>query len=259
MKVPVFLFFVASLTMAGLPARSRDDKVNSPAHPAVLVELFTSEGCSDCPPADAFLQKLDQQPISTEQLIVLSEHVEYWNHDGWTDPYSSHTLTERQDAYGQHFHLASVYTPQMIVDGTEQFVGNNGKQAEKVLLTAATAMKVPVQIKGAALDGSVIHAHIDAAPLPDHAKKSDVMFAVALNHAESQVSNGENAGRHLVHVAVVRSISKVGTIDSQGAFSQDIAIKLDKAVEASDLRVVAFIQEPGPSRVLGATLQKLAK
>src|SRR6201987_6439068 len=107
MKTLVFILILASIASVGLFARS-SDKPNASARPPVLVELFTSEGCSDCPPADAFLQKLDQQPVSTKELIVLSEHVDYWDHDGWTDPYSSHALTERQDESGQHFHLASV-------------------------------------------------------------------------------------------------------------------------------------------------------
>jgi len=258
MKAFVFVLIIASILSVGLFAWSGDQPASLTRTP-VLVELFTSEGCSDCPPADAFLGKLDQQPVAAKELIVLSEHVDYWNHDGWTDPHSSHALTERQDEYVHQFHLESVYTPQMIVDGSTQFVGNNTKQAETVLTADSSRMPVSIQITGVAVDGRTVRAHIDVATLPGHSRKSDVLFVVALNHAESQVAKGENAGRHLVHVAVVRGLSRVGTIDSKTAFSREVSIKLDKLVEKSELRVIAFVQEPGPGRVLGAAMQRLAE
>src|SRR5215467_15396569 len=168
----------------------------------VLVELFTSEGCSSCPPADALLQKLERfQPISGAELVVLSEHVDYWNDIGWKDPYSSHEYSERQSAYAAQFGNGSIYTPQMVVDGRFEFVGSDEHRASQAIEEAAKAPKAPVHISLGSSDDKTTVVHIQVGPLPSAARNQSagVFLGLADNSDESQVSRGENAGRMLQH------------------------------------------------------------
>jgi hypothetical protein len=229
-------------------------------HP-VFVELFTSEGCSSCPPADVLLKKWDTfQPVPGAQLIVLSEHVNYWDHDGWKDPNSSAALTERQSSYVSVLHLKGPYTPQMIVDGSQEVHLEDALQMEGVLQKAAAAPRVSVRIGEVTADAgdpTVLHARIDTdANFDKH--NADVYLAVALDHVESQVLKGENGGKHLVHVAVVQELTKVGKLPKGKSFGQDVQIKLKPGTDAKNIRLVAFVQEPGPGRLLGAALRKPA-
>jgi hypothetical protein len=236
------------------------ETASADAHP-VLVELFTSEGCSSCPPADALLQRMDaSQPIAGTQLIVLSEHVDYWDHDGWKDPNSSPALTERQIAYVRARGLDAPYTPQFIVDGTSEVRANNQQQIGKVLQEAAAAPKVPVRITTVSVDAgkaAILRTRIEAEGDPDQ-PNADVYLAVALDHAESQVLHGENGGRHLTHVAVVLQLTKIGKLQKGKRFDETVRLKLRPGTDSKNVRVVAFVQEPGPGRVLGAALQKPA-
>ena len=232
---------------------------DQPARTPVLVELFTSEGCSSCPPADAFLQKLDRQPIDGADVIVLSEHVDYWNHIGWKDPYSSSFYSERQSAYGERLRLSGVYTPQMVVDGAFEFVGSDQAKADTVIRKAA-ASDPKIQVRLSALSWASpddLHAHIETAALPSSlaTREADIYLAVAFDHAESQVSRGENAGRRLSHAAVVRKIVKIGTIKRGQDFAQDVQVKLDAETAQRNLRLIAFVQEPRQGKVFGAIMQ----
>ena len=250
---------LSALLLAGCFCRlysvSASDAPRGDAPAPVLVELFTSEGCSSCPPADALLQQLDRtQPVGGADLIVLSEHVDYWNHIGWTDPFSSRFFSDRQSAYAGRFGLSSVYTPQMVVDGAVEFVGSDSRLASQAVQKALAAPKVAIRISGVSLDASkTLQAHIDTDALPENSKvrKADVYLVVALNHAESQVLRGENGGRRLTHVGVVQSLTKIGSIEAGKTFSQDVHIKLDSRTDPANLRVIAFIQQPGQAQVLG--------
>jgi len=246
--------------ITGLLAADRKSvQSNTTLSSPVLVELFTSEGCSSCPPADKLLQQLDSQPFPGTQLIVLSEHVDYWNHIGWTDPYSGAAFSKRQSAYGNSLRLDSVYTPQMVVDGKDEFVGNSSTDARKFIDLAAASEKIPVRISGATLEHNVLRAHVETGSLPGAKNRADVFVVVALNHAESDVARGENAGRRLTHVAVVRNLVKVGSVESGKVFSQEVSINLPPGTDKANLRLVAFLQEPGPGRVLGVALVKLGE
>jgi len=229
---------------------------------SVLVELFTSEGCSSCPPADSWLQQMDSsQPVSGVNLIVLSEHVDYWNHDGWKDPYSSHLLTDRQSDYVRALGLPSAYTPQVIVDGTTDLHVNDAQQVARAFQNVASVAKVPMRISSIGFEGTnpvTMRAHVEAdGQLAE--RKGDIFIAIALDHADSQVTHGENGGRHLTHVAVAKELTKIGKLEKGKTFSQDVRLKLKAGAETTNIRVIAFVQESGPGKVLGATVEKIEK
>src|ERR1700757_2116442 len=203
----------------------------------ILVELFTSEGCSSCPPADLLLQKWDKnQPIPGAQLILLSEHVTYWDHDGWKDPNSSAALTDRQDSYESALGSATAYTPQMIVDGAHELHLRNSKETEEVLVNASRTPKLPMRIAGVAFNPAnpaVLRMRVEVEA--SDSKRADLYVALALGHVESQVLHGENGGKHLVHVAVVQQLSKVGKLQKGSPFTQEVELKLKSAIDSKNL------------------------
>jgi hypothetical protein len=240
-------------------ASARPSSDDTPGNP-VLVELFTSEGCSSCPPADALLERLDRsQSVIGARLIVLSEHVDYWNGIGWRDPYSSHEYSERQSAYATQFGLAGIYTPQMVVDGHFEFVGSDEHRASQAIKEAARASKARVSISLGSSDGNAITVHVEAGPLPSSAdtQSAGVFLAIADNSDESQVSGGENSGRKLQHVGVLRKLTRIGAVDGSAGFSRDINLDL-KSRNHGNLRIVVIVQEAEVGRVLGAGLARLS-
>ena len=242
---------------ASTPASSSSD--GAPRTP-VLVELFTSEGCSSCPPADALLERLDRsQPVNRAELIVLSEHVDYWNDIGWKDPYSSHEYSERQRAYAAQFGRGSIYTPQMVVDGHFELVGSDERRATQAIENATKVRKTPVSISSSLSDEKTITLHIEAGPLPSSitADSASVFLAIADNTDESQVSRGENAGRTLKHVAVLRNLIRIGAVDRTAGFSRDMKVDLN-AKNRRNLRIAVIVQEAAAGRVWGAALARLS-
>jgi hypothetical protein len=237
---------------ANSPAASPDMSKRTP----VLVELFTSEGCSSCPPADALLANLARQ-TGTVYIIPIEEHVTYWNHEGWTDPYSADEWTQRQLAYSTHSDKSDVYTPEMVVDGGSGFNGSNTQQAQAEIAKAAQAPRTTVSITPEPGSGAqkvtVSVGKLEGASNDDSA---EVWLAVAEDGLSSSVTHGENSGHTLQHIGVLRSLHKIGVAESKRGdttFSGHTEIKLKSNWNRDKLHVIAFVQEKKSHKVLGAT------
>jgi hypothetical protein len=240
--------FLALFFLFRPPAPAADSV--RPERAPVLIELFTSEGCSSCPPADTLLAKLDElQPVTGVTVIALEEHVDYWDHQGWRDPFSSAEFTARQQRYAGLLHIESPYTPEMVVDGRSEFVGNDSERALHELASAARTpkMSVHVMVKDKSGDRISLGVNVDATNTA-----GDVLLAIAETGLASDVVRGENAGRNLKHSAVVRKLSTIGKLKSGEVFSAAPLVKLAKQWKPENLRAVVFVEEGGSGRVLGA-------
>jgi hypothetical protein len=232
------------------------DKVENARTP-VVVELFTSEGCSSCPPADALLTKLmDQQNVAGVQVIALEEHVDYWDRDGWRDPFSSAEFTARQNKYVQQLHLESAYTPQMVIDGRTEVVGNDSRAALKELAKAARGTRIPVRLtlREKSADEVSLAVEVEAAR-----SSGAVVAAITESKLATDVARGENAGRNLKHSAVVRKLIAVGALKKGEAFSGKTVVQLAPEWKPENLSVVVLVQESGSGKTLGATEIALAR
>jgi hypothetical protein len=220
----------------------------------VLVELFTSEGCSSCPPADALLSRLGKtQPVSGAQIIALEEHVDYWDHLGWKDPFSSEEATSRQSEFGEAFGGKQIYTPQMVVDGHIGFVGSSDSEALRAIRQASQAPKTAIRLSWE--QGDMLGIRVE--PLSDASVHSDaqLFLVVAENMLHSDVKHGENAGRALEHNGVVRQIRLLGKMNSAPpGFSSTVAAHAAREWNRANLRAVVFVQDRRSRQVLAAAV-----
>lgn len=240
MKVFCLMLLAAIVSISGTVAKTQP----------VVIELFTSQGCSSCPPADALLAEIgDANP---KDVIVLSYHVDYWDYIGWKDPFASNTNTQKQYAYGSQFDLKSVYTPQVVVNGDTQFTGSNSSKmlasidhystspvTKNSITIFATSIKdksvlVAADYKGAGIDG-------------------DLIYVIAVKEKITPVLQGENRSRKLRNTHIVAGIKELKSTEAVGA----IDIPLAAWVTAEDILEVVVYASNAQGRIIAAARKEL--
>jgi len=213
----------------------------APARTPVLIELFTSEGCSSCPPAEALLTKLlSSQPIDAAEIVPLEFHVDYWDRLGWKDPFASAAFSKRQQDYSLTFGPDKVYTPQLVVDGHAELVGSDEPQVLDAIRTAAAKRHLPLEVT-ASVRGAVVRVSVEAPAATSGLEPTAIGVALVEDAVSSAVRRGENTGRTLTHSAVVRRHQTVGTLQPDG-FVAEGEWPVNPAWQRAKLRIVAFLQ-----------------
>lgn len=236
------------LASLALPALAAD--APTPLARPVVVELFTAQGCSSCPPADQLLSRMMKEPGLEGRLIALGYHVDYWNFGGWTDPFSTGDWTDRQKAYVKELAIRDAYTPQAIVDGRAVCVGSDERELRRLLAEAAAlpAGRVDLALRR---DGSKVVADVTAAPPAGGKGPYDVTLALVEDGLETAVKAGENAHRTLHDDFVVRRLQKLFKL--RDAEARDTAsVRLERGWKPGNMRLAVFLQDPATRAIVGA-------
>jgi hypothetical protein len=200
------------------------------------------------------------QPIPGANLIVLSEHMDYWN-NSWPDPFASAQLTARQGAYVRALKMRSPYTPQVIVDGAMEMRFSDREEIEHIFRSAAASIKIPVSVASIRVESGApanLSGRIEVDGNAEQ-RRADVYLAIALDRIETKVLRGENRGKNLAHVAVVEYLSKVGVLNPGQKFSQEFRVPLERELASNNARVIVFVQESGNGKIVGAMLQRTVR
>ncbi|MGC4099903.1 DUF1223 domain-containing protein [Ferruginibacter sp.] len=246
----VTAFIVFACSFKKKPA---EQSINNAAfEPVAVIELFTSQGCSSCPPADALLaETIADATTNNKKIFALSFHVDYWNRLGWTDPFSNKDYSARQNNYINTLGLEGAYTPQMIVNGSKEFVGSDKNALDKALTTALNT-KAAVQFNSlttAYKDDKTIQVQY---AVDGDVAGSKIHIALVSLKETTAVKRGENGGQTLINENVVRKFStknaaSSGTMEFTGT---DLPAK-------ENLSVIAFIQKDKDQKIVGAAMAKM--
>lgn len=258
LSVPAFCFVVLSclLVFARWPVSSSASSGDSTAKQPVIVELFTSEGCSSCPPADTLLKNLsEEQPLNGIEVLALEEHVDYWNGPGWVDPFSSVDFSRRQEEYAGTLPGGGVYTPQMVVDGSSQFVGSRTLEAHEQIRWAAAHQKGRLLLASAPASNEHTRSfelHLDPSSTVQNSSPLELWIAVTEKGLHSSVTGGENSGETLQHAPVVRLLHKQQSVTLPLTNPITFSVNLHKSWNPANLTVVAFLADHKSHQVQAA-------
>jgi hypothetical protein len=238
-----WILLIVVLVSMGVEGKAAD----RPAGFAV-VELFTSEGCSSCPPADRVLGELDRRRAKGEPILCLGFHVDYWDKLGWKDEFSQPEATARQSAYCRRFKLKEVYTPQMVVNGSAEFLGSNARAADDAV---KAALKTPSKhtltlLPAAGEAGSQVDVRFRA---DGETAEYFVLAALVQKQDTNQVLQGENSGKRLAHVRIVRTFGVAAIDDAHGG---EIPLTIPDGLKPGDLEIVGLIQHRETGQIVAA-------
>lgn len=266
MKIVLSVLAMAALIVFSAQAHEKKLSKSRSLMPAVVVELFTSEGCSSCPPADKLLTDLSKAgAVEGVDVIPLAQHVDYWNRLGWTDPFSSARFSQRQQEYAQGFRSDQIYTPQMIVDGTAQFVGSDRDRAIASIRNAARQRKGTITLHITPPKGDdlklIVGMTITGLPAITPGDEAEVLIAITEDGLQSDVARGENAGHKLAHTGVVREWQTAGKLSPNRApaFDQNAQVALKENWKRENLKLVVIVQERTSRRILAAASLKISE
>ena len=242
------LVLLAPVLLLAAPLPRPAGRPRPPERVPVVIELFTSEGCSSCPAADAVLRELEAaQSVPGAEIIALGEHVDYWNRLGWADPFSAPQFSERQRWYATGFAEGN-YTPQAVVNGRYELVGSRRTQLAQAVAEAARAPQAAVALTRFA-PGAV---RVQVSGLPSGTGAASVALVLTESGLSTQVGRGENAGRLLRHAAVVRALRPLGAVGPGGTFEATVPLNLAPGWLANNLRAVVLVQATVSHQVVGA-------
>lgn len=250
LKASVILLFItgSAVLYSFFPFPKNETHLPIPAQQsAAVVELFTSQGCSSCPSADLLLSEfIDQAEDRDLPIYGLSFHVDYWNRLGWKDPYSARAYTDRQYAYARKMRSTSVYTPQMIVNGTREFVGSNKRSASSAIRSAlAGQQSVSIEVS----DLSEVKSTLSFSYSTEGTGKNDIInIALVERDISTEVTRGENRGRQLNHDNVVRVFEQRPT-----GLSGKVSLEAPKDMDLSKSSIILYAQDLKSFEIKGAT------